>query len=134
MSFCFHRGSFCGVLTTCEWNSYTFSRNLNFTSTDPFFSGLRRIQETVKQVRADIAAKPKGSGTEMDRTDVQLTQNEVGASNAEHAAGDENLEDLVRTLHRQIQDSDWLKENTAEKWMADNPELAKEFFKQDTEK
>ena len=98
-----------------------------------FFSGLRRIQETVKQVRADIAAKPKGSGTEMDRTDVQLTQNEVGASNAEHA-GDENLEDLVRTLHRQIQDSDWLKENTAEKWMADNPELAKEFFKQDTEK
>ena len=99
-----------------------------------FFSGLRRIQETVKQVRADIAAKPKGKETKMDhRGGAQLAQNEVGASNAEHA-GEENLEDLVRTLHRQIQDSDWLKENTAEKWMADNPELAREFFKQDTEK
>lgn len=69
----------------------------------------------------------------MDRTGIELAQNEVGASNAENA-GDENLEDLVRTLHWQIQDSGWLKENTAEKWMADNPELAKEFFKQDTEK
>lgn len=98
-----------------------------------FFSGLERIQETVKQVRADIAAKPKGRGTTTDRTGEKLAQIEVGAGNAQKA-GDENLEDLVRTLHRQIQDSDWLKENTAEKWMADNPELAKEFFKQDTEK
>ena len=64
---------------------------------------------------------------------MQLAQSEVGASHAEHAE-DENLEDLVRTLHRQIQDSDWLKENTAEKWMAENPELAKEFFNQDNEK
>ena len=64
---------------------------------------------------------------------MQLAQNDVGAGNAENS-GDENLEDLVRALHRQIQGSDWLKENTAEKWMTDNPELAKEFFKQDTEK
>ena len=64
---------------------------------------------------------------------MQLAKSEVGASHAE-LAEDENLEDLVRTLHRQIQDSDWLKENTAEKWMAENPELAKEFFNQDTEK
>ena len=98
-----------------------------------FVSGLRRIQETVKQVRADIAAKPKGRGAKSDRTGVSLAQNEAGASSAENAE-DENLEDLVRTLHRQIQASDWLKENTAEKWMADNPDLAKEFFKQDTEK
>ena len=98
-----------------------------------FFLGLKRIQETVKQVRADIEAKSKGRATKTDRTNEQLSQNEVGASNAENA-GDENLEDLVRTLHRHIQCSDWLKENTAEKWMTDNPELAKEFFKQDTEK
>ena len=98
-----------------------------------FFSGLRRIQETVKQVRADIAVKLKGRGTKTDREGVPFAQNEVGASNAENA-GDENLEDLVRTLHRQMQSSDWLKENTAEKWMAENPELAKEFFKQDTKK
>lgn len=64
---------------------------------------------------------------------MPLAQNKVGASNAENA-GDEKLEDLVRTLHRQIQSSDWLKENTAEKWMADNPELAKEFLQQDAEK
>jgi len=101
--------------------------------TDVLQIGLERIQETVKQVRADIAAKPKGRGTTTDRTGEKLAQIEVGAGNAQKA-GDENLEDLVRTLHRQIQDSDWLKENTAEKWMADNPELAKEFFKQDTEK
>jgi len=41
---------------------------------------------------------------------------------------------LVRTLNHQIQNSDWLKENAAEKWMADNPELAKEFVKQNSEK
>ena len=64
-----------------------------------------------------------------DRTGVSLAQNEHGASQAE-SAGDETLEDLVRTLHRQMQDSDWLKENTAEKWMADNPELAQAFLKQ----
>ena len=113
----------------------TFNPGLASISTDPcfFFSGLRRIQETVKQVRADIAVKPKGRGTKTDRAGVPFAQNEVGASNAENA-GDENLDDLVRTLHRQMQSSDWLKENTAEKWMAENPELAKGFFKQDTKK
>ncbi len=64
---------------------------------------------------------------------MPLAQNEDGACHTA-TAGDESLEDLVRTLHQQIQGSDWLKENTAEKWMADNPELAKEFLKQNAEK
>ena len=107
--------------------------NFPYQPTVFFFSGLKRIQETVKQVRADIAATPKERGTKTDRTSEQLAQNEDGTSNVENAE-DENLEDLVRILHQKIQSSDWLKENTAEKWMADNPELAKEFFKQDTQK
>ncbi|KAL9955480.1 hypothetical protein ACROYT_G036811 [Oculina patagonica] len=95
--------------------------------------GLRRIQETIKQVRADIAANPTGRTPKTDHTGVPLAQNEVGACHTA-SAGDESLEDLVRTLHQQIQGSDWLKENTAEKWMADNPELAKEFLKQNAQK
>lgn len=40
----------------------------------------------------------------------------------------ENLEDLLLTLHKQLSDSDWLKKNTAEKWVEENPELAKEYM------
>ena len=87
----------------------------------------------MKQVRADIVAKPATKAPTTDRTGVSLAQNEQGASHAERA-GDETLEDLVRTLHQQMQDSDWLKENTAEKWMADNPELAQAFLNQNAEK
>ncbi|XP_052787238.1 uncharacterized protein LOC128222304 isoform X2 [Mya arenaria] len=43
------------------------------------------------------------------------------------AKGD-NLEDLFSTLKQQISSSDWLKENTAEKWVKENPELAKDYM------
>ena len=98
-----------------------------------FFSGLRRFQETVKQVRADIAAKLPILEERAPKTD-RSAQNEDSASHVQNAQGGDTLEDLVRTLNLQIQDSDWLKENTAEKWVADNPELAKAFLKQDAQK
>ncbi|BFZ23982.1 hypothetical protein BsWGS_27021 [Bradybaena similaris] len=39
----------------------------------------------------------------------------------------ETLEDLMTTLSQQINDSDWLQLNTAEKFAAENPEVAKAF-------
>ena len=48
--------------------------------------------------------------------------NDVSCSN------DMSLEELVGQLKVQIEQSDWLKENTAEKWVAENPELAREFM------
>ncbi len=42
-------------------------------------------------------------------------------------SGEEKLENLVEQLQSQIKGSDWLKENSAEKWVEENPELAKEF-------
>lgn len=42
-------------------------------------------------------------------------------------SGTETLEDLMTTLSQQINDSDWLQLNTAEKFAAENPEVAKAF-------
>lgn len=36
----------------------------------------------------------------------------------------DNLEDLLRRLNNQIQGSDWLRQNTAEKWLSENPQAA----------
>ena len=38
-----------------------------------------------------------------------------------------SLEDLVKTFHSQVSNSDWLKANTVEQWEKDNPELAKDY-------
>lgn len=83
----------------------------------------------MRQVRSDIPSKLEEKAPKTDPTGVP----QDGASLAENADG-ETLEDLVRTLHQQIQNSDWLKENTAEKWMEDNPEFAKAFLEQSAEK
>jgi hypothetical protein len=37
----------------------------------------------------------------------------------------ENLEDLLRNLHKQIKSTKWLEENNAEKFEQENPELIK---------
>ena len=42
--------------------------------------------------------------------------------------GTETLEDLLGTLQKQMKSSDWLKQNTAEKWASENPDLAKEYM------
>lgn len=80
----------------------------------------------MREVRAGLASK-------LDER-VALVQREENAGLVESEEVGESLEDLVRTLHQQIKNSDWLKENTAEKWMEDNPELAKAFRKQNAEK
>lgn len=94
--------------------------------TDVLQLGLSRIQQTVREVRAGLASK-------LDER-VALVQREENAGLVESEEVGESLEDLVRTLHQQIKNSDWLKENTAEKWMEDNPELAKAFRKQNADK
>ena len=43
---------------------------------------------------------------------------------------EERLDDLVATLQNQISQSDWLKNNTAEKWTKENPELASRFLEE----
>ncbi|XP_041377671.1 1-aminocyclopropane-1-carboxylate synthase-like protein 1 [Gigantopelta aegis] len=48
-------------------------------------------------------------------------------SRAVQSRGGESLEDLLSTLQSQIKSSDWLQKNTAEKWEAENPELAREY-------
>ena len=39
----------------------------------------------------------------------------------------DNLEDLVSQLSQQVQKSDWLQQNTPEKWISENKELHKEM-------
>ena len=41
---------------------------------------------------------------------------------------EENVEDLIKTLYHQIKTSDWLKENTAEKWLVENPKAGSEIL------
>lgn len=93
--------------------------------TDILQLGLSRIQQTVREVRAGLASKQDEKAALPQRGEsTSFVESENGVS----------LEDLLRTLHQQIQNSDWLKENTAEKWMEENPELAKAFLKQNDEK
>ena len=40
-----------------------------------------------------------------------------------------SLQDLVTSFKTSIATSDWLKENTSSKWIAENPELAEEYLK-----
>ncbi|XP_062579839.1 uncharacterized protein LOC134241830 [Saccostrea cucullata] len=38
------------------------------------------------------------------------------------------LQDMMRDLHKGIKNGDWLTKNTAEKWVSENPDLAKEYM------
>merc|ERR1711973_905367 len=38
-------------------------------------------------------------------------------------------EDLLTSFKTSVATSDWLKENTSSKWIAENPELAEEYMK-----
>ena len=46
---------------------------------------------------------------------------------AEIGHDEESLDDLVTNLQEKIRGSDWLEQNTAEKWRKENPELALKF-------
>jgi len=86
-------------------------------------------------MRSEIAASldERAQNTNCTGQQQLVDHDRDGASCSANTDG-ESLEDLIRSLHRQIKDSDWLKENTAEKWAAKNPELAKAFLHQDVEK
>lgn len=125
------RRNIVNLLTIQIRKPWTLRSDLFLTFFDRFVLGLRRIQKTVKSVRSEIAAKKEGKLQNTDSTGGLVNQN---ADAIDNSADGESLEDLVRALQRQIKDSDWLQENTAEKWASENPELAKAFLHQDTNK
>ena len=95
----------------------------------PFSSGLSRLQKAVESMRARITEMGEARNTDCTEELVDRDETRIGSSmNTE----EESLEDLIRGLHRQIKDSDWLLEHTAEKWAAENPELAKAFLNRET--
>ncbi|XP_077994771.1 1-aminocyclopropane-1-carboxylate synthase-like protein 1 isoform X2 [Glandiceps talaboti] len=51
----------------------------------------------------------------------------IGSAAAAATSTGDNVEDLMASLHQQIKTSDWLKQNTAENWVEENPELYKEY-------
>jgi len=38
-----------------------------------------------------------------------------------------SLHDLIKTFQNEVKQSDWLKDNTSDKWERENPELAKQY-------
>ena len=51
------------------------------------------------------------------------------AANAESSQSnaESDLQSLIRTFQNEVKKTDWLKENTAERWEKENPELAIEY-------
>lgn len=52
-----------------------------------------------------------------------------GAATAEstQSNAESDLQSLIRTFQSEVKTTDWLKENTAERWEKENPELATEY-------
>ncbi|KAH9489998.1 hypothetical protein Btru_036221 [Bulinus truncatus] len=64
------------------------------------------------------------SSSSKDTAQVGVCSGDV---QSEIVPGKESLEDLLTTLGRQINNSDWLKQNTPEKFAKENPEIAQLF-------
>ena len=43
------------------------------------------------------------------------------------AEGNDSLEKMLRTLNTNIKTTDWLTQNTADKWVQENPQLAEDY-------
>ena len=43
------------------------------------------------------------------------------------AEGNDSLENMLRTLNTNIKTTDWLTQNTADKWVQENPQLAEDY-------
>ncbi|XP_068673668.1 1-aminocyclopropane-1-carboxylate synthase-like protein 1 isoform X1 [Montipora foliosa] len=91
---------------------------------------LSRLQKTVKSVRVSIAERIMDGEAQNTSCKGERLDGNRSSGNCSINTDGESLEELIRGLHRQIKDSDWLQENTAEKWAAENPELAKAFLNQ----
>ncbi|XP_048731861.1 uncharacterized protein LOC125648869 [Ostrea edulis] len=61
-----------------------------------------------------------------DKMDTENKSTDSEASFKE--TDDVFIQNMMRDLHKGIKNSDWLKENTAEKWVSENPDLAKEYM------
>lgn len=92
--------------------------------------GLSRLQKAVKSMRARIAEMGEAQNT--DCMEKLVDRDETRRDSSMNTEEEDSLEDLIRGLHQQIKDSDWLLEHTAEKWAAENPELAKVFLNRET--
>ena len=49
--------------------------------------------------------------------------------NGSHSSGSHevSLHDLIKSFQNEVKQSDWLKDNTSDKWERENPELAKQY-------
>ena len=81
-------------------------------------------------MRARIAEMGEAQNT--DCMEKLVDRDETRRDSSMNTEEEDSLEDLIRGLHQQIKDSDWLLEHTAEKWAAENPELAKVFLNRET--
>ncbi|KAH3746665.1 uncharacterized protein LOC127847919 [Dreissena polymorpha] len=79
------------------------------------------------RVMASVKESP-AFDTQKELRESQDASSKSSESTGAHGGKPDSLEDLFSTLKNQISSSDWLKENTAEKWVQENPELAKEYM------
>ena len=83
-----------------------------------------RLCRGIQKIRAEISLNKKSVSSSEVSGMVQTGACAGGGA----CADDAPLEDLVRSLSSKLQSSDWLQQNTAEKWTTENPELAKAFM------
>ncbi|XP_076472551.1 uncharacterized protein LOC143302087 [Babylonia areolata] len=74
------------------------------------------------------------AGGDQARSEDKANPGALDAGASCNAPAEESLEDQLRLLHKQINNSDWLQKNTAEMWMDANPEAAAELKKMFAEK
>ena len=55
------------------------------------------------------------------------TNNKDGSSSSGSVPAETSLHDLIKTFQSEVKQSNWLKNNTADKWELENPELAKQY-------
>ena len=58
---------------------------------------------------------------------IQRVKDVLQSINRNESGAGENLDELVVNFQRLVRESDWLENNTAEKWVKENPELAAKF-------
>ncbi|XP_061197941.1 uncharacterized protein LOC133206049 [Saccostrea echinata] len=58
-----------------------------------------------------------------DKMDTEILTKETSSRESQDL-----LQDMMKDLHKGIKSGDWLNENTAEKWVSENPDLAKEYM------
>ncbi|XP_032227919.1 1-aminocyclopropane-1-carboxylate synthase-like protein 1 isoform X2 [Nematostella vectensis] len=94
--------------------------------------GMTRVLMCFEKLREEVANKKRLLEGKTPTESTGLEQNgascRVLAGVASLDEAGDTLEDLARALRKQIQNSDWLQKNTAEKWTQENPDLAKVFM------